>query len=113
MDIGSCLRKRFSGLHSMGCPLADRGHRMTKADQISHLCQMIRNNVYHSHDCNMNSDFGYISRLQAVAAAGGFATEGTLEIMGLDKSVAELSELIEQIKGVRNKLVANGQRVAA
>jgi uncharacterized protein YaaQ len=51
--------------------------------------------------------------LQAVAAAGGFATEGTLEIMGLDKSVAELNDLIEQIKGVRNKLVANGQRIAA
>jgi hypothetical protein len=86
---------------------------MTKADQISHLCQMVRNNVYHSLDCNMNEHFGYLTRLQAVAAAGGFATEGTLEIMGLDKSVVELSDLIEQIKGVRNKLVANGQRVAA
>ena len=109
MDIGSCLCAGLFGLHSLGCSLDDRNHHMTKSDQISHLCHMIRNNVYHAHDCNMNDQFGYVTQLQAVAAAGGFATEGTMEIMGLDKTVVELLDLAEQIQGVRNKLIANSQ----
>ena len=58
----------------------------------------------------MDPVYGYISRLNEVAEAGGYAAENTLEIMSLDKAEQELLRLADEIKSVRNKLLENSKQ---
>ena len=80
---------------------------MSKAEQIGHLCLMIRSNVHHCKSDQLDGDFGYLGRLAKLADDGGYATEHTLEIMGLDAAEFELLQTAEAIKAVRNKLLEN------
>ena len=86
---------------------------MSKAENISHLCQMIRGNVYHAWLSNMSEDYGYMTRLKKVASEGGFATRDTLEILSLQQAEAEATALAAEIAQLREQLMANGLRNAA
>ena len=83
---------------------------MSKAEQIGHLCLMIHANVDHCRSSHMEADFGYVKRLAKVAADGGFASEGTLEIMSLDAAEIELLRIADAIKDVRNRLLQNSKQ---
>ncbi len=80
---------------------------MSKAEQIGHLCLMIHANVDHCRSAHMDKDYGYLDRLAKVAAEGGYASEGSLEIMSLDAAEAELLRIAQTIKDARNHLTAN------
>ena len=80
---------------------------MSKAERIGHLCLMIHSNVDHCRSATMNADYGYLYQLAGVAAEGGYASEGSLEIMSLDKAEAELLRIAQTIKDARNHLLAN------
>ena len=43
---------------------------MSKAEQIGHLCLMIHANIDHCRSSHMDPVYGYISRLNEVAAVG-------------------------------------------
>lgn len=83
---------------------------MSKAEQIGHLCLMIHANVDHCRSAHMDKDFGYLYRLAAVAADGGYASEGSLEIMSLDAAEVELLRISDTIKAARNHLLANSNQ---
>ena len=86
---------------------------MTKAENLSHLCQMIRGNVYHSRLRITAPDYGYLTRLNELAEQGTFATEETLEIMELDKAYAELIKTAVEVKMARDNLVENAKEKVA
>jgi hypothetical protein len=80
---------------------------MSKAEQIGHLCLMIHANVDHCRSAMLDADYGYVERLAKVANAGGYASEGSLEIMSLDAAEKELLRVAQSIKDTRNHLTAN------
>ncbi len=80
---------------------------MSKAEQIGHLCLMIHANVDHCRTANMGREYGYVYRLAGLATEGGYASEGSLEIMSLDAAEAELLRIAQTIKDARNHLTAN------
>lgn len=82
---------------------------MTKADQISHLCLMIRGNCDHCETSNLNGDFGYIERLQKLADQGMYITEGTSEMFDLDRAEASLKKVVDEIKNLRDHLLKNSE----
>ncbi len=80
---------------------------MSKAEQIGHLCLMIHANVDHCRSAMLDADYGYVERLAKVANTGGYASEGSLEIMGLDAAETELNRLAMAIRMTRDSLVAH------
>jgi len=82
---------------------------MTKADQLSHLCLMIRGNCDHCERSNLDDNFGYIERLRKLAMTGVYATEGTSEIMDLEKAGASLTKVVEEIGLLKRYLLKNSE----
>ncbi len=83
---------------------------MSKANQISHICLMIHANIDHCRSAHLDADYGYLDRLKKLADDGGYAAEGTLEIMGLDAAEAELLRIADAVKLVRNQLLENSRQ---
>src|SRR5690242_15584291 len=83
---------------------------MSKATQISHLTLMIGANIDHCVSSHLDESYGYTQRLASIANDGGYAAEGTLEIMNLDRAEQELCRLLEAIKATRNHLLENSHK---
>lgn len=79
---------------------------MTKADEISHLSDVIRGAVNNFSD-SMEGRFGYLARLRRVAERGGYATPETTEAIRLEMDAAALRKLAEEMLLTRAALLSN------
>ena len=86
---------------------------MSQASEISHLTEMIRGNVYNCFLTNLNTDYGYVCRIEKIIDNGGFAKQATLEAMGLAKAATELRVLAAAIDKARTNLIKNSMEIAA
>lgn len=80
---------------------------MTRAEQLSHLCKMIRANTEHCRLAHIAAQFGYLERLNELALSGAFASSDTTEARWLAESATDLRELADQIEATRNYLTGN------
>ena len=86
---------------------------MTKADKISHLCQMVRSNAHHCDLSMLSADYGYLTQLNDITARGGFATEKTLEAMELQRASEALRRVADEIDKARGKLIENAMETVS
>lgn len=80
---------------------------MTRAEQVSHLCKMIRANTEHCWLSNIAAQFGYLDRLNELALSGAFASSDTTEARWLTDSADDLRKLADQIEATRARLTGN------
>lgn len=81
---------------------------MADGEQISHLITMIHLEADSAHN-SVVSEIGYLNRLQKEIDSGGFASDGTLEIMMLNKSEKYLRETADKIEQARLQLLSNAK----
>jgi len=86
---------------------------MTKSDKIEHLCTMVRANADHCRSSHMDESYGYLTQLRKAVDEGGYATDETYEIMGLQRAEAEFTMIANEIGELKNRLIQNSQQRAA
>lgn len=79
---------------------------MTKAEELSHLSDMIRRSI-DSLSANLNGFPAYLVRLEALADRGAFIAPGTTEEIRLEADAKALRLIADRMTTLRGDLLAN------